>query len=135
MQKGRGGPVRHARVAVGRARCNALEQPEHAPYIPDPVERRDEVHLRGARVGEADLHPRAGQRLDQAICSVHLFITPLCSRRFGLPFSVKCALSMAREVPFAHITVVASSSMRVSASLNYSIYHQIMSARFSGWAR
>src|SRR5215203_5944131 len=64
VQKGRGGLVRHARVAVGRARHNALEQPEHAPYIPDLIERRDKVHLRGARVGEADLHPRAGQRLD-----------------------------------------------------------------------
>ena len=64
MQKGRSRPVRHARVAVGRARRNALEQPEHAPHFPDLVERRDEVHLRGARVGEADVHSRAGQRLE-----------------------------------------------------------------------
>ena len=56
MQKGRSRPVRHARIAVGRARNNALEQPEHAPHIADLIQRRDEVHLRGARVGEADIH-------------------------------------------------------------------------------
>src|SRR5215208_3561463 len=83
MQKGRSRPVRHAPIAVGRARRNALEEPEHAPHIPDLVERRDEVHLRCARVSEADLHPRSGQGLDQAFCSVHLFVPPLCSLRFG----------------------------------------------------
>jgi hypothetical protein len=71
MQKGRGGLIRHARVAVGRTRRNALEQPEHAPHASDPVESRNEVHLRSARVGEADLHSRVGQRLDQAFRTVH----------------------------------------------------------------
>ena len=74
VQQGGSRPVRHAPIAVGRARDDALEQPEHAPHIPDPTERRDEVHLRGARVGEADLHSRAGQRLDQAFRPVHPFI-------------------------------------------------------------
>ena len=74
MQKGRSRPVRHARIAVGRARHNALEQPEHAPHIADLIQRRDEVHLRGARVGEADVHSRAGQRHDQACRPVHPFI-------------------------------------------------------------
>jgi hypothetical protein len=60
VQKGRGRLIRHARIAVGRAGHNSLEQPQHAPHIPDLIERRDEVHLRGARVGEADLHSRAG---------------------------------------------------------------------------
>jgi len=83
VQKGRGGLVRHTRVAVSRARRNALEEPEHAPHASDPVESRNEVHLRCARVGEADLHPCAGQCLDQAFCSVHLFVPPLRSRRFG----------------------------------------------------
>ena len=57
MQKGRSRPVRHARIAIGRARHNALEQPEHAPHIADLIQRRDEVHLRGARVGEATSTP------------------------------------------------------------------------------
>src|SRR5215210_189682 len=74
VQKGRGRPIGHAPVAVGRARRNTLEQPQHATHPPDPVERPDKVHLRGARVGEADLNPRACQRLDQAFFSVHLLV-------------------------------------------------------------
>ena len=62
MQQGRGGLAQHAAIAVGRARHHALEERQDAAYALDPVERRDEMHLRRAGIGEA----RARRRLPRA---------------------------------------------------------------------
>ena len=71
VQQGGGGAAGHARVAVGRAGGHALEQRQHAAHLGDVVERGDEVHLRRARVGEADVHARVDQRPDQCLRAVH----------------------------------------------------------------
>ena len=58
VQQRRGGAAGHPRVPVGRAGGHALEQGEHRAHVGDVVQRGDEVHLRGAGVGEADVDPR-----------------------------------------------------------------------------
>jgi len=71
VQEHHGGAAGHAGVAVGGAGGHALEQREHAAHLGDLVERADEVHLRGAGVGEADGDPRVGEGLDERACTVH----------------------------------------------------------------
>ena len=71
VQQRRRRPVGHAGVAVGGAGDDALEQPEHGPHLGDVVERGDEVHLRGARVREADVDARVDERADQGLGAVH----------------------------------------------------------------
>ena len=71
VQQGGGGPIRHAGISVGRARDDSLEQSEDRAHLRDGVERGDEVHLRRARVREADVHPRVDERTDQGLGAVH----------------------------------------------------------------
>ena len=70
QQRGRG-PVGHAPVAVGRAGDHALEEAEHAADAVDLVEGGHEVHLRGARIGEAHVDSARHQRSRQAFRPVH----------------------------------------------------------------
>jgi hypothetical protein len=44
---------------------------EHSAHPRHRIERRHEVHLRGARVGEADIHAAADQRADKGLCTIH----------------------------------------------------------------
>ena len=60
MQQGRGGLAGHAGIAVGGTGDDALEQPEHAARPAALVERRQEMHLGGPGIGEADLDPAGG---------------------------------------------------------------------------
>jgi hypothetical protein len=62
VQQGGGGPVGHAGVAVGRAGGHALEQGQHGAHRRRGVQRGDEVHLRGAGVGEAGVDAGVEQR-------------------------------------------------------------------------
>ena len=71
MQQGRGRLVGHAVVAIGRTGADALEQAEHAAHALDAIQRADEVHLRGAGVGETDLDAALHQGADQTFSSVH----------------------------------------------------------------
>src|SRR6185503_12026685 len=71
MQQGRGRLVLHAVVAVGRARADALEQAEHAAHALDAIERADEMHLRRAGIGEADLDAALHQGPNQTLRTVH----------------------------------------------------------------
>ena len=64
VQQRRGRPAGHARVPVGRAGDDAFEQAEHRPHLGHGVERGDEVHLGGARVGEADVDAGVDERAD-----------------------------------------------------------------------
>ena len=66
------GLVGHAAVAVGRAGRDAFEQREHRAHLGHVVERGDELHLRGARVGEADVDAVGDERADQGVRAVHV---------------------------------------------------------------
>jgi hypothetical protein len=71
VQQRRGGPFGHTAVAVCRAGRHTLEQGEHSAHLRHRIERRHEVHLRGTRVGEADIHAAADQRADKGLCTIH----------------------------------------------------------------
>ena len=71
MQKRRSGCALHAVIAVGGAGHHALEQAEHAAHPLDPVQCGDEMHLRGAGIGEADIHAACDQRPHQTFRTVH----------------------------------------------------------------
>jgi hypothetical protein len=73
VEQRRGRPIQHARIAVGGAGGHAFEQREDAAHALHPVERRHEVHLRGAGIGEADLDMVLPQGLEQAFGAVHGF--------------------------------------------------------------
>ncbi len=55
VQQRRCGLAGHPGVAVGRPGRHALEQPEHAAHLRLAVERRHEMHLGRAGIGEADV--------------------------------------------------------------------------------
>src|ERR671922_29521 len=63
-------PVEHTPVAIRRARDHPLKEGEHAAHALDLIERGDEVHFRGSRIGEAHVHPAANQRVHQAFGTV-----------------------------------------------------------------
>jgi hypothetical protein len=66
----------HARVAVGRAGDHALEQPEDGAHPGLLVQRRDEVHLRRAGIGEAHLDAGRDEGLEQAVAHHSSSATP-----------------------------------------------------------
>ena len=76
MEQRRGRPSRHARVTVGASGHHRLREAEHATHAGDLVERRDEVHLRRAGVGEAGIDAAREQRANQAFGSIHANETP-----------------------------------------------------------
>jgi hypothetical protein len=61
VQQRGGGLAGHARVAIGRAGGHAFEQRQHGAHLGHGVERRNEVHLGRARVGEAHGDPGIDQ--------------------------------------------------------------------------
>ena len=71
MQQRRGGLVGHAGIAVGGAGHRALGEAEHAAHALDAVERRDEMHLRRAGIGEADVDAGSDERAHQGFGAVH----------------------------------------------------------------
>ena len=62
MQKHRGGTVGDARVAIGGPGRVALEQGQYPAHAVDCIKGRHRVNLRGARIGETDLHTAIDQR-------------------------------------------------------------------------
>src|SRR5579871_5863748 len=71
MHERRSGLAGHAAVAVGRAGHDALEQAENAAYARGAVERGDEMHLAGTRIGEAGVDPARDKGPDEAFRAVH----------------------------------------------------------------
>ena len=71
VQQGRRGFSGHSGIAVGGAADDAFEQAEDAAHAVDLVERRHEMHLRGARICETDVDAALQQRMHQALGSVH----------------------------------------------------------------
>ena len=74
VQQRRRGLVGHARVAIGRAGDDALEETEHASHLGHGVERGDEVHLGGAGIGEAHVDIAVDEGLDQGLRAVHWWV-------------------------------------------------------------
>ena len=87
MQQRRGGFPRHPRVAVGGPGRHALEQGQHRAHPRLAVQGRDEVHLAGAGVGEADLDARVGQGFHQGLRAVHPAVSPRLAILSPLPGS------------------------------------------------
>ncbi|MFK4661523.1 hypothetical protein ABIF76_002377 [Bradyrhizobium ottawaense] len=81
MQQRRGRRALHAEIAVRCTGHDALEQAEHAAHAGHAVESCDKMHLGGAWVGEADIHPTLDHRPHQAFRTVHSF----CSRNRQYP--------------------------------------------------
>lgn len=71
VQQRGGRLVGHARIAIGRARHHAFEQAQHAAHLRFAIQRRDEVHLGRARVGEADVHIIGQKGIAKTISAVH----------------------------------------------------------------
>ena len=71
MQQDGGGFVGHPGVAIGRAGGHALEQGQHTAHRGDGVQRRDEMHLRGPRIGEADIDATVDESSDEGLRTVH----------------------------------------------------------------
>ena len=84
MQQRRGRRALHAEIAVGRPRHHALEQAEHAAHALDAIQRCDEVHLRGAGIGEADVDPARDQGPHQTFRTVHP-VTPVRGSKHSWP--------------------------------------------------
>jgi hypothetical protein len=72
MQQGGGRPSEHAVIAVGGTGHHALKQAQDTAHAGHLVQCGDEVHFRGARVGEADIHAPGNKRAHQAFRTVHL---------------------------------------------------------------
>ena len=96
QQRGRG-LVGHPPVAVGRARGDAFEQREHAAHLGHRVQRRDEVHLRRAGVGEAHVDTRVDQRAQQSLGAVQSKIAP----GLRMPAGSKAVLMRRNSATFA----------------------------------
>ena len=71
MQQGGGRPTGDTAVAIGGTGDDALEETEDAAHGRHIVERGDEMHLRGPRVGEADVDARIDQRREEGTGAVH----------------------------------------------------------------
>ena len=71
MEQGHRGAIGHARVAVGGAGHDPLEQAEDRAHPVLPVDRGDQLHLRRAGIGETDLDAGLAQGLDKGFGSVH----------------------------------------------------------------
>ncbi len=78
MQEGRRRVPGHPGIAVGGAGDDTLEEAEHAAHAVDPIERRDEMHLRRTRIGEADIDAAADQSAHQAFRAVHHLSSNRC---------------------------------------------------------
>ncbi len=75
----------HAAVAVGGAGDDPFEEPEDGPHLGNVVEGGHEVHLRGAGVGETDVHPAADEGPDECLGAVHVVQLTSQSRRLPGP--------------------------------------------------
>ena len=71
MKQRRSGLAGHARVAVGCPGNHALEQAEDTAHPGHAIERRHEMHLAGAGIGEAGIDAGGEQRPDKTLRTVH----------------------------------------------------------------
>ena len=86
MQQRRGGLAGHTGVTIGGAGHHALEQAEHAAHAGDAVERRDEMHLGRAGIGEAGIDTAVQQRVHQTFGAIHPWGLLIGVWRLGIAF-------------------------------------------------
>ena len=77
MQQGASGLFGHPPISVGGTGDDVFLQAEDAFHAGNAIQRGDEMHLAGPRVGETDLDPAAEQRVHQAFGSVHRDLPPV----------------------------------------------------------
>ena len=81
MQQRGGGAARGARIAIRRAGTNTFKQAQHAPQFRHPVQSGHKVHLRRARVHEADVDSTRHQSPQQTFPTGH-FETEHCQTAY-----------------------------------------------------
>jgi hypothetical protein len=100
VQQGRSRLPQHAVVTVGCAGDDAFEQAQHTAHAWHLVEGRNEVHFRGARIGEADVHAPGKQGAHQTFRPVHathrLYRSIVTSTWRRLPSACHCRHRPAR---------------------------------------
>ena len=104
--------ISHARIAIGGAAYHALKSPRTA-HLRIVVERRDEMHLAGAGVGEAHRDPRIDQRLNQALRAIHGACSPVaqvheCSP--GLPGYTFPLTTPEAEIPMKQLQTTGAGT-------------------------
>ena len=71
MQQRAGRLVGHAAIAIRHAGDRAFEEAQDGAHTIDLVQRGDEMHFRGAGIGEADLDIGGDQRAHEAFGAIH----------------------------------------------------------------
>ena len=70
VKQGRGGRVRHPRVAIGSPGRDALEQGQNRPHLRHRIQRGDDVDLRRTWVREARVDACGDERADQCLRAI-----------------------------------------------------------------
>ncbi len=84
MQQRRRRDSGHARVAIRRSGRNPFEQAGHGPHPRNPIERSNEVHLRGARIGEAGIDAGGHEAAHERLGAGHTVVIDDCRPHFHL---------------------------------------------------
>jgi len=104
-------PFRHPAVAVGRAGRDALKQTEHAAHARHAVERGDEMHFAGARVGKARVDADASSVRTKVSAPFTLgFLVSASYSRLAVGSHGNCGAALRLE-GFDHIAVLERTSM------------------------
>ena len=72
VEQRRGGFGRHPAVAVGGPGHDTFGKAQDAAHLRPAIERGDEMHLRGARIGETDVDAVGQQSIAKVIGAVHV---------------------------------------------------------------
>src|SRR5215470_4423995 len=78
----------HSRIAIGSAGYDPFELAQNAAHALYPVQCRDKMHLRGARIGEAHIDPAADQSAHQTFRAVHE-LSPISEAASSMPAVVR----------------------------------------------
>src|SRR3954454_9248321 len=92
----RGRCAGHPEIPVGGAGHDALEQAEHTTHAGDPIQRRDEMHLGCAWVGEADVNTPCDQGPHQTFRTVHRS-TPVPEASFWIELRINHPLRLSSK--------------------------------------
>ena len=114
VQQHYGGFVGHARETIGRAGGHPFEEGQHTSHLRDCVQRRDEMHLRRAGVGEAHVDSVADEGGEKRVGAVHICcytlaqLSRIASRRFEAssnPLTNSAMMSATGRISFIRPTI------------------------------
>ena len=71
--------IGHAPITISRAGHHAFEQAEYRAHPVLTIDRCNQLHLRRAGVGKADLYAASVKRLDKGLCTVHVCYSSLAA--------------------------------------------------------